>query len=58
MFLFAGQGVMKDGMQSLLVNEYDPKSEYYRMLPAENLIRGLAEEFTNGYMIAFFACSR
>ena len=33
--LFAGHGILKDGMQVLLYNEYDPTTGFYKILKAE-----------------------
>ena len=33
--LFAGHGILKDGMQMLLYNEYDQATGFYKLLKAE-----------------------
>ena len=38
-FLFAGHGILKDGLQALLFNEYDEKTGFYRLLTAEAKLR-------------------
>ena len=55
---FVGQGTTKDGQQLFLVNEYNPDTKYYKMLPAELRIRQLGDKFDCLYQIAMFACSR
>lgn len=55
---FVGQGTTKDGQQLFLLNEYNPNTKYYKMLPAEQRIRQLGDKFDCLYQIAMFACSR
>ena len=38
-FLFAGHGILKNGMQNLVLNEYDDDTKFYKLLPAEEKIR-------------------
>ena len=45
-------------MQSLLFNELDKRTGFYKMLHAESVIRNMAENFSNSYMITIFACCR
>ena len=56
--LFAGHGVLKAGMQALIYNEYCKRTNFYRILYAESVIRGMADRYDNAYMIAIFACCR
>ena len=56
--IFAGHGVLSDGMQTLLVNEFDKRKKFYKQFPAERLVRFLAEKCPNTYNIAIFACCR
>ena len=57
-FLFAGHGIMKDGMQCLVLNEFDPETGFYKLLPVEEKIRLYGTVFPNSYNIAIFACCR
>ena len=57
-FVFAGHGIQMDGTQYLLCNEYDPKLKFYKMYPAEKMLRHVAEKNDNVYFITFFACCR
>ena len=57
-FLFAGHGILKDGMQALLINEYDSKNRFYGLLKAEGKLRLWAEIYPNAYIIGIFACCR
>ena len=56
--LFAGHGVLKDGAQCLIYNEYVAKTNFYRVLTAEKVVRGTADAYTNAYMVCIFACCR
>ena len=58
MFLFAGHGMIKEGAQVLLYNEFDKKSGFYKMFKAEEIIRNMAAEFDNSYLMGIFACCR
>ena len=57
-FLFAGHGILKDGMQALLYNEYDPSTRFYKVLNAEAKLRLWSEIYPNAYIIGIFACCR
>ena len=58
MFLFAGHGVLIDGMQNVLYNEYDKVKKYYKVFAAEKKLRSWAEVFPNSYIVSIFACCR
>ena len=55
--VFAGHGVLFDGEQCLLVNEYDKRTKFYVKFKAETKIREMAE-YDNTYHITLFACCR
>ena len=57
-WLFAGHGILKDGYQHLVFNEYDKISSWYKMLNFETQIRLIAAQYENSYMITIFACCR
>ena len=44
-FLFAGHGMIKEGAQVLLYNEFDENTGYYKMFKAEETIRQWAAQF-------------
>ena len=44
-YVFAGHGMLVDGEQVLLFNEYDPYTHFYKMQNFEHDIRNIAEEF-------------
>ena len=57
--MFAGHGILKDGMQTLVLNEFDRKTQFYQLFKAEDLIRQVASVYSkNSYFIAIFACCR
>ena len=55
---FSASAIQVNGMQSLLLNEYDEESSFYRLFEAEDLLRGLADEFSNLYQIGIFTSHR
>ena len=56
--LFAGHGMIQDGRQILLVNEFDQGKSFYKTIGAEENIRNLAQNFSNAYLVVIFACCR
>ena len=38
-FLFACHGKLKEGYQHIVINEYDRKTKYYKLFPAEEKLR-------------------
>ena len=57
-YCLAGHGMVEAGEQKLLVNEYDTKTFFYKMINPEADIRSIATNFKNSYQIALFACCR
>ena len=55
---FLGRGILKDGFQCFVLNEYDEVNKTYKLLPAEQQIRTFAEKHPNSYNIAIFDCTR
>ena len=58
MQFFAGHGMQKDGLQVIVVNEFDPYGNFYKPYRAEQRIRYCSEHFNNCYFIGIFACCR
>ena len=56
--LFATHGVIKGGTQQIIVNEYDRRTKFYRLFPAEKNMSNLAMNLSNSYVIGVFACCR
>ena len=50
--------MLYEGEQVLLTNEFDKKTQFYKLFKAENKLRHLAEEYANAYLIGIFACCR
>jgi len=46
---FAGHGVLKDGTQQIIINEYNAKEKNYEFYTAEAIIRVWARSFPNSY---------
>ena len=42
-WLFAGHGLMEKGMQSILCNEFDPRTSFYTKIHAEAVVRCMAD---------------
>ena len=57
-FFFAGHGLLKDGVQTILYNKYNSRTKYYKTLKIEAVIRDWANKFPNLYAIGIFACCR
>ena len=57
-FLFAGHGLLKEGEQVIVINEYDRSNGFYKLFMAESKLRDLAERYSNAYLIGIFACCR
>ena len=58
LFMYAGHGMIKNGSQYILLNQYDEKNGFYYMHPVETQIRTLSKNFLNCYIVAIFACCR
>ena len=54
----AGHGVLKDGGQIILLNEFDRLNGYYKTYKIEVQLRWLAKNFPNSYIVGIFACCR
>ena len=58
MSCFAGHGMLYEGKQVLLTNEFDPKKGFYKKINVEACVRDLTASHPNLYWIAIFACCR
>ena len=56
--IFACHGFSRLSMQSIVLNEFDPKLNFYVLYPAEEKIRTISEATLNCYYIVLFACCR
>ena len=57
-WLFAGHGLLADGGQAIVLNEFDPKKKFYKLFAAEKNIRTIADAYPNTYHVCIFACCR
>ena len=57
-FFFACHGVLYEGTQHVVLNEFNNDKKYYKLYPAANKLRGYADDFPNSYIIGIFACCR
>ena len=57
-FAVASHGMVLDGAQIVLINEYDPKTGFFKIWAIEYDIRRLAKDNTNAYIIGLMACCR
>ena len=48
-YCLAGHGIVEAGEQKLLVNEYDTKTFFYKMVNPEADIRSMATDYPNSY---------
>ena len=55
---FACHGMMIDGRQVILINEYLKAKGFYKSVAAEKDIRDAASKYYNAYYLAIFACCR
>ena len=56
--LFACHGILKDGLQYVVFNEFDKRAQFYKMMKVEFLLTDFASKFPNSYIIGIFACCR
>ena len=54
----ASHGYMKDGRQNLCMNEFDPKENYFDLIPVELFVRSKSEDFQNIYNLVHYASCR
>ena len=48
-YVLASHGMIVDGQQVVLLNQFDERTRYYKMWSAERDIREIAETFANSY---------
>ena len=56
--IFGCHGILKDGVQNVVFNEFDKRSQYYKTLNIENNLRLMAETNPSAYIVSIFACCR
>ena len=52
-FVVAGHGMNERGQQIMLINEFNPKTNWYKMFNLEQFIRTFAESYQNTYTMTF-----
>ena len=57
-FAIAGHGMSVDGRQVVLINEFSPKTGFYKYWGVESEIRSNTKDYPNSYQIRLFACCR
>jgi hypothetical protein len=57
-YLFAGHGLDRDGAVSLIVDEFDARSKFYKLCNAESKVKAQAAKHNHSMHLAFFACCR
>ena len=58
LFCFACHGMIQDGRQVILVNEYSKVKGFYQFFGAEENMRMASMSFSNAYIVGIFACCR
>ena len=57
-FFLAGHGMICDGTQHFLLNEFCKAREFYKLYPIERIARTLTETMRQSYLIVIVACCR
>ena len=55
---YASHGMIQDGRQVILVNEYASDKGFYKIVGVEENTRMLAMKYSNAYLIVIYACCR
>ena len=58
LFCYASHGMIQDGRQVILVNEFNQTKGFYKLFGAEENMRNLARTYSNAYIVGIFACCR
>ena len=54
----AGHGMITNGKQTILLNEYCTKSEFYELYKIEEDVRIVTRNLKNSYLVVIVACCR
>ena len=57
-FFIAGHGMIHEGSQRILLNEFCKQRKFYKLFAIEISIRRITERFKNSYLIVTMACCR
>ena len=55
---FASHGMIFNGRQVILLNEFDSARGFYKIFGVEEIIRLLAQKYPNAYLAVIYACCR
>ena len=58
LFCYASHGMIQDGRQVILINEFSKVKGFYRIFGAEENMRTAAQTFASAYIVGIFACCR
>ena len=58
LLLYAGHGMIRDGVQCFLINQFSKQDEFYVLNSVETNIRDISKWNKNAYLVAIFACCR
>ena len=54
----AGHGMITNGKQTILLNEYCTRSEFYELYKIEEDVRIVTRNLKNSYLVVIVACCR
>jgi hypothetical protein len=57
-YTFASHGGMRGGLQTVIVDQFDKKTRYFKLWQVEAMIRDLARIFVRSFHFVIFACCR
>ena len=57
-FFIASHGMIHEGSQRILLNEFDRQKKFYKFFPIEINVRYMTKYFKNSYLIVTMACCR
>ena len=57
-FFVAGHGMIHEGTQRVLLNQFCKIRNFYKLWPIEVQIRATTERYRNSYLIVTMACCR
>ena len=58
LFCYAGHGMIQNGTQCILLNQFDKKTGFYKLHQLEKQIRRITQNNHNMYVVAIAACCR
>ena len=58
LLLFAGHGMINNGVQCFVLNQFSRLDQWYKLIAVEIDIRSLSKQCKNSYQVSVFACCR